>query len=127
MSRERTYIVPKHPMFGSFFRTFSSASHVGSHAHVIYLCCLGVIDYGCAKLFYIDMAEYGKGANLGCSAILMAIVQHVQIIGFLPPRLNIQSDNTSADYKNSVTFYTLGYLVSRGVFEEVRTSYVTRQ
>lgn len=81
---------------------------------------VGVIDHGCSKLFYIDLAEYGKGANLGCSAILMAIMQHAQTVGFLPPILYIQSDNTSADYKNSVTFDVLGYLVSRGVFEEVR-------
>lgn len=80
---------------------------------------LGVIDHGSAKLFCVDLAEFGKGANLGCSVLLMSIVQHVQIVGFLPPRLNLQSDNTSADYKNSVTFSTLGYLVSRGVFDEV--------
>lgn len=80
---------------------------------------IGVIDHGTSKNFYVDLAEYGKGANLGCSVILMSIIQHVQTLGYLPPRLNLQSDNTAADYKNSVTFQTLGYLVSRGVFDEV--------
>lgn len=72
------------------------------------------------KLFYVDFTEFGKGANLGCSALLQALIQHAQIRGYLPPKMTLQSDNTAADYKNGYTFAFLGYLVSRGVFEEVR-------
>lgn len=79
----------------------------------------GVIDHGLAKNFFIDFTECGKGANLGCSVILCSLVQHVQARGYLPPKLTLQSDNTSADFKNTVTLDFLGYLVDRGVFEEV--------
>lgn len=85
-----------------------------------YNCFPGVIDHGCVKLFYIDFTEFGKGANLGCSVLLLTLVQHAQIRGYLPPKLTLQSDNTAADFKNGVTFQFLGYLVSRGVFQEVR-------
>lgn len=83
----------------------------------------GVIDHGCSKLFYLDLAECGKGANLGCSVILNTLIYHVQAHGFLPPKLYVQSDNTTADYKNCVTLWFLGYLVSRGIFEEVSVTY----
>lgn len=79
-----------------------------------------MVNHGLAKLFYIDFGEYGKGANLGCSVILQALLQHAQLRGYLPRRLRVQSDNTSADYKNSVTFRFLGNLVSEGIFDEVK-------
>lgn len=79
----------------------------------------GVIDHGSCKIFYVDLAECGKGANLACSAILSAIANHARMHGFLPPKMYLQTDNKSADFKNSTVFRLLGYLVSREVFEEV--------
>lgn len=79
----------------------------------------GVVDHGVSKMFYLDFLEFEKGANLGASVILHALMQHVQLKGYLPPKLYVQSDNTSADYKNNATLLFLGYLVSRGIFEEV--------
>lgn len=70
-------------------------------------------------MFYVDFVEFGKGANLGCSVILQSLLQHAQLRGYLPRRLRVQCDNTSADYKNSTTLRCLGYFVSRGVFDEV--------
>lgn len=54
-------------------------------------------------------------SNLGKASL----IQHAQLRGFLPRRLMVQCDNTSADYKNTNTLRTLGYFVSRGVFDEV--------
>lgn len=79
----------------------------------------GAIDHGTCKHFFLDFLEYGKGANLGCSAMLHTLIQHVQMHGSLPPKLVLQADNTTSDYKNHATIYFLAYLVSRGVFEEV--------
>lgn len=84
----------------------------------------GVIDHGSSKLFYLDLGECGKGGNLGCSVILNTLIRHVQTHGFLPPKLYVQSDNTTSDYKNCVTLWFLGYLVSRGIFEEVSLFYL---
>lgn len=78
-------------------------------------------------MFYVDFVEFGKGANLGCSVILQALIQHAQLHGFLPRRLMVQCDNTSADFKNTNTLRFLAYLVSNGIFDEVNVTIMSLQ
>lgn len=102
------------------FHDLGKQHHLRTYVHVLYNTTLsGVIDHGSSKLFFVDLAECGKGANLACSVILNALAMHARKHGYLPPRMYLQTDNTSADFKNSTVFRFLGYLVSRAVFEEV--------
>lgn len=64
--------------------------------------------------------EFPSDANSNIQVLWNEIVAFSDYYGRLPRVLNIQMDNTGKDNKNRHMFAFAGWLVARGVFEEVR-------